>query len=498
MLKNITHSPPRSNGVELPAQAFSCKMLGDSFEPGFDHEWLNHELSDYPVNNGHDQQSQSPSSHGDTASDWSNMSMENFRDLPEVPDWAVPDPLPPPNTEQSPREMLLAPVLQDQWPDRPTTNMLFAATDGSGPSAADKSIYSRALAGWGEAVRLNGSVQDFYGSVEVESCQRFYFGADQGTNNTGGTSAMTVAFQFFTDSTPPGPSLVVHYDSEFAAHMVQGIWAPKSNHVLISIAQEWFRRASAHGDVRFQWVRGHSGEFWNERADANAKKGASGILQACPLPVAEQSHSQSPPTSAFCPNKSITPVISRPLLDQNLDEDPRRPLQPLSAHVAAVQTADKRPLHLRMRACSGYWRDTIKAPPRVLRWVAEGVLLPFKRTPKPVFFENHASTLEHQGLIDEEVGPLLSSARIRHVGSVAQRRARGQREFAASLLVAIHPHTLKPRVCLNAIPLNKFRHTYETEYGDLARFAPALRKGWFWTSLDLKSCYHHLELHDRH
>ena len=66
------------------------------------------------------------------------------------------------------------------------------------------------------------------------------------------------------------------YDSSYAFHMAQGLWKPLRHHALISRIQQLVRTVNRHRKIHWQHIFGHTGNFGNEKADQNAKRGAQG------------------------------------------------------------------------------------------------------------------------------------------------------------------------------------------------------------------------------
>ena len=137
-------------------------------------------------------------------------------------------------------------------------------TDGSGQNGA---------AGWGwVAVDAGEEVRARRGPVVVEAEGVGWRGAERATNNTGELTAALEAIEWAV-----GKGLrqvVVRYDSEYAAHMICGDWTAKVNRQLVEQGRRALSRAKGAGcEVGWKHVKGHSGDRWNDRADALAGAG---------------------------------------------------------------------------------------------------------------------------------------------------------------------------------------------------------------------------------
>ena len=67
---------------------------------------------------------------------------------------------------------------------------------------------------------------------------------------------------------PEGASVLVYSDSEYAIKVFNGQYKAKKNLNLV----DRYRQVSAGKQVRFEWVKGHSGNYWNELCDKMANE----------------------------------------------------------------------------------------------------------------------------------------------------------------------------------------------------------------------------------
>lgn len=67
-------------------------------------------------------------------------------------------------------------------------------------------------------------------------------------------------------------------DSQYALKTCAGIWARKSNTDLFDWLDAYLKRRPL--DITFRWVRGHSGDQWNEKCDELCNQAAGMDLNA--------------------------------------------------------------------------------------------------------------------------------------------------------------------------------------------------------------------------
>lgn len=90
-----------------------------------------------------------------------------------------------------------------------------------------------------------------------------------GTNNIAELSAIKRGLSEIKDRSIP---VTVISDSLYALNVVNGKWKARKNIPLILEIQELVKKFD---DVRFKWVRGHSGNKLQERADELANSSCS-------------------------------------------------------------------------------------------------------------------------------------------------------------------------------------------------------------------------------
>ena len=163
-------------------------------------------------------------------------------------------------------------------------------TDGS-CSAEDK-IRDR-IAGWGFVAHSQSSSSvnsnlmgailengEKWGRVIISPEFDLFIGASKNSNNTAELSALGNAFLWTLDFISKGSADQVYHflfrsDSKYAVKAILGRSSDKENSVLIRKCQSFLNALIKKCSVtlEFSFVKGHSGNFWNDLADKLASKG---------------------------------------------------------------------------------------------------------------------------------------------------------------------------------------------------------------------------------
>jgi ribonuclease HI len=145
-------------------------------------------------------------------------------------------------------------------------------------------------AGWGLVIvggggdsgcHLNASgrcVAELFGPVVLDASSPFFLGAELGSNNTGELSAICEALLWLLDHENSSRSAAIYYDSEYAAKITTGEYRAAKNKTLAAEAQSLLRCVRQKRAVRFEHVKGHSKDKWNDAADRCANRGSSGEI----------------------------------------------------------------------------------------------------------------------------------------------------------------------------------------------------------------------------
>ena len=160
---------------------------------------------------------------------------------------------------------------KERTPADPDTPKIDISTDGSAMDGK---------AGWGFVAAIEEmEIHTDRGPVNTEKDSEGWEGANNATNNSAELLGVTKALSWAT-SLQEAHTITIRYDSKYAALMTQGTWKPRgkggnapANVELISRAKDMLGEAEKRHVIKWEWVKGHSGDTWNERADKLADEG---------------------------------------------------------------------------------------------------------------------------------------------------------------------------------------------------------------------------------
>ena len=183
-------------------------------------------------------------------------------------------------------------------------------TDGSGSRGK---CSASTPAGWGYVVVEEGeAISQASGPVTTSTSSQFYLGATVGSNNTGELTAWMEAALYLLSLDQPPHRVCFHYDSKWAANMVTGETRPKRNKALVHTARAVYAALTGKIVVEWQWVKGHSGQRYNEKADELAEKGkATGEWEGGRHALSNMATPQTliPPNLHYTPGSATTKYI---------------------------------------------------------------------------------------------------------------------------------------------------------------------------------------------
>ena len=235
-------------------------------------------------------------------------------------------------------------------------------TDGSGSRGR---CSATTPAGWGFVViEDEEAIHEASGPVQTDSYSPLYLGATVGSNNTGKTTAwMEAALYLITLEQPPS-AVVFKYYSKWMAQAVQGSSRPTRHKTLIKNARQPLWALQQKTEVRWEWVKGHSGQQFNEIADGLAEQGKTqavwvggrqslprmSTLQTIASPVFEPAGTVSEKYAHFLNAVQRAQESTLPVLLA-------QPRQPWITPQLAIEMEKVRQLRIR---CSEYYAEAYK------------------------------------------------------------------------------------------------------------------------------------------
>ena len=141
----------------------------------------------------------------------------------------------------------------------------------------------------------------------------------------------------------------------------------------------------------------------------------------------------------------------------------------------------------RLKNHSRFWLQELEPSPFVKEVIIQGYRIPFIRLPDPVFYKNHKSALEHADFVEEAIRKLLAARCIKQCSECPS--------VCSPLSVVINARG-KKRLVLDLRYVNQFILMSKFKYEGLNVVPQLFSKGDFFITFDLKSGYHHVDIHD--
>ena len=123
--------------------------------------------------------------------------------------------------------------------------------------------------------------------VLLDSSENLVAKNSKGFINTTNNHMELIAILSAVASAPAGASLLVRTDSEYCITMLSN---PTNSEIKMSrpnaqVIRNYFRYAARLGEVRFEWVKGHDGIYYNELCDQMAEAEREAIRVSHNIPV---------------------------------------------------------------------------------------------------------------------------------------------------------------------------------------------------------------------
>lgn len=140
-----------------------------------------------------------------------------------------------------------------------------------------------------------------------------------------------------------------------------------------------------------------------------------------------------------------------------------------------------------LRSKVSFWKE-IEADKFVLDTIQEGYKLPFLKIPENAEFRNNRSAETEKDFVSESIKELLESNRIKEV------------PFKPKIVnpLSVSSNKGKKRLILDLRYVNKHLQTQKFKFEDWKTFQNYLIKDGFLFKFDLKSGYHHVDIHNSH
>ena len=141
----------------------------------------------------------------------------------------------------------------------------------------------------------------------------------------------------------------------------------------------------------------------------------------------------------------------------------------------------------RLRKKIAYWRDVLKAPQVVLDIIEHGYRLLLVSVPASYNAPNHNTAVLNCGFVDEAIADLLAKGCVREVLKPPH---------ICSPLLVVENSSGKRRLVINLRYLNLFLWKDKFKYEDIRTALDYFEVGDFLFTFDLKSGYHHIDIHE--
>ena len=205
-----------------------------------------------------------------------------------------------------------------------------------------------------------------------------------GSNNTGELSAWMEAALYLLSMDPIPPTVTFCFDSKWVEGMVTGAFRPTRHKAMVYSAKRIYSLLKARTTIKWTWVKGHSGQEYNDMADAlagQAKRDGVRIggrseqhfyLTPTNLPLAD---AQAPlPVIKNAPDR-----ISQALLTAAENTFAKLPVKPRTCWITPTLAADieavkQRRLHGDPQATQEYKRLKTQARKVKRQWLRDQVL----------------------------------------------------------------------------------------------------------------------------
>ena len=163
-----------------------------------------------------------------------------------------------------------------------------------------------------------------------------------------------------------------------------------------------------------------------------------------------------------------------------------RELEPF-AEFDSENSMDRISVQGRLRTHSQFWLEELEPSSFIKEIVTQGYRIPFIRLPDPVCYKNHRSALEHADFVEGAIKELVT------LSCVAQC---SECPAVCSPLSVVVNARGKKRLVLDLRYVNQFILLTKFKYEGLNIIPQIFSKGDYFFTFDLKSGYHHVDIHE--
>ena len=140
----------------------------------------------------------------------------------------------------------------------------------------------------------------------------------------------------------------------------------------------------------------------------------------------------------------------------------------------------------RLKDKVSYWENVLEASHFVCEVVAQGYKLPFVTMPEAKLFSNQKSAIDNGMFVSEAIADLHRDGSVRMVS---------EKPAVCSPLLVATSRSNKLRLVINLRYINRFLWKDKFKYEDIHTALAYFEKGWYINTFDLKSGYHHIDIH---
>ncbi|VDI74620.1 Hypothetical predicted protein [Mytilus galloprovincialis] len=135
-----------------------------------------------------------------------------------------------------------------------------------------------------------------------------------------------------------------------------------------------------------------------------------------------------------------------------------------------------------------FWKNVLNANDFIMNVINFGYRIPFLSEPPTIFLSNNRSALKHSEFVENSIEELLTKECIKEVN----------RPFVVNPLTVSVNSTGKERLVLDLRHVNKFVEKQKVKFEGVKEAMTFVNFSGFGFKFDLKSGYHHIEIHPDH